>query len=51
MQAAWRLLAVRAQFEVEDEEVLAYELGAKMSLLEGAAELNFAAFRMEYDNL
>ncbi len=37
--------------EVEDEEVLAYELGAKMSLLEGAAELNFAAFRMEYDNL
>jgi outer membrane receptor protein involved in Fe transport len=37
--------------EVEDEEVLAYELGAKMSLLEGAAELNFAVFRMEYDNL
>ena len=37
--------------EYEDEEVLAYELGAKMSLLEGAAELNFALFRMEYDNL
>ena len=37
--------------EVEEEEVLAYELGAKMSLLDGAAELNLAVFRMEYDNL
>ncbi|NQZ87307.1 MAG: TonB-dependent receptor [Colwellia sp.] len=37
--------------EYEPEEVLAYEFGAKMSLLDGAATLNFAAFRMEYDNL
>jgi iron complex outermembrane recepter protein len=37
--------------EYEDEEVLAYELGAKMGLLDGAAELNVALFRMEYDNL
>ncbi|CAH0990677.1 Vitamin B12 transporter BtuB [Sinobacterium norvegicum] len=37
--------------EVEDEEVLAYELGAKMSLLDGTAELNLAMFRMEYENL
>ena len=37
--------------EYEDEEVLAYELGAKMTLADGAAELNFALFRMEYDNL
>ncbi|ARN75727.1 TonB-dependent receptor [Oceanicoccus sagamiensis] len=37
--------------EYEDEEVLAYELGAKMTLLDGAAELNAAVFRMEYDNL
>ncbi|MBN7796984.1 TonB-dependent receptor [Parahaliea mediterranea] len=37
--------------EYADEEVLAYELGAKMSLLDGAAELNVALFRMEYDNL
>ncbi|MEH6587426.1 MAG: TonB-dependent receptor [Halioglobus sp.] len=37
--------------EYEDEEVLAYELGAKMSLADGAAELNLALFRMEYDNL
>jgi outer membrane receptor protein involved in Fe transport len=37
--------------EYEDEEVLAYEIGAKMTLLGGAAEVNFAAFRMEYENL
>lgn len=37
--------------EYEDEEVLAYELGAKMSLAGGAAELNLALFRMEYENL
>ena len=37
--------------EYEPEEVLAYELGAKMSLLDGAAELNLAVFRMEYDDL
>jgi iron complex outermembrane receptor protein len=37
--------------EYEDESVLAYELGAKMSLLGGAGELNLAFFRMEYDDL
>jgi outer membrane receptor protein involved in Fe transport len=37
--------------EYQDESVLAYELGAKMSLLDGAAELNLALFRMEYDDL
>ena len=37
--------------EYENEEVLSYELGAKMNLLDGAAELNFAVFRMEYENL
>lgn len=35
----------------EPEEVLAFEVGAKMSLLDGAAELNLAVFRMEYDDL
>jgi iron complex outermembrane receptor protein len=35
----------------DDETVLAYEMGAKMSLLDGAAEFNIAVFRMEYDNL
>jgi len=37
--------------EFEDESVLAYELGAKLGLADGAAELNLAAFRMEFDNL
>jgi len=37
--------------EVTDETVLAYELGAKMSLLDGAAELNVAVFRSEFDDL
>jgi iron complex outermembrane receptor protein len=31
--------------------VFSYELGAKMGLLEGAATLNFAVFRMEYEDL
>jgi iron complex outermembrane receptor protein len=37
--------------EYTDETVLAYELGAKMSFLDGAAELNVALFRSEYDDL
>ncbi len=37
--------------EYESEEVIAFEVGTKMTLLDGAAELNLAAFRMEYDNL
>jgi outer membrane receptor protein involved in Fe transport len=37
--------------EYESEEVFSYEIGAKMSLLDGAAELNAAVFKMEYDNL
>jgi outer membrane receptor protein involved in Fe transport len=38
-------------FEFEDEDVTAYELGAKLSLLDGAAQLNIALFRSEFDNL
>jgi iron complex outermembrane receptor protein len=37
--------------DYEDETVVSYEIGAKMRLLDGAAELNLAVFRMEYDNL
>lgn len=37
--------------EYTDETVTAYELGAKMGLLDGAAELNLAIFRSEYDDL
>jgi len=37
--------------EYDDETVFAYEIGAKMGLLDGAATLNFAVFRMEYEDL
>ena len=37
--------------EYDDETVVAYEVGAKMGLLDGAAELNIAIFRSEYDDL
>ncbi|NIB42316.1 TonB-dependent receptor [Pseudomaricurvus alkylphenolicus] len=35
----------------EEEEVITFEVGSKMSLLNGAAELNMAVFRTEYDDL
>ncbi|MFT5481987.1 MAG: iron complex outermembrane receptor protein, partial [Halieaceae bacterium] len=38
-------------FEFDEEEATAYELGAKMSLLDGAAELNVALYRTEYTGL
>jgi len=37
--------------DFEEEEVITFELGSKMSLLGGAAELNLALFRTEYDDL
>lgn len=37
--------------EFEEEEVLTYEIGSKMTLLDGAAELNVAYFYTEYDDL
>jgi len=37
--------------EYDEETVIAYEVGVKMSLADGAAELNMAIFRMEYDDL
>jgi len=37
--------------EYSDEEAIAFELGAKMTLAGGAANLNVALFRMEYENL
>ncbi len=38
-------------FEYDQEEVTSYELGAKLTLADGAAELNVAAYRMEYSDL
>lgn len=37
--------------EFDEEKVKSFEIGAKMSLLDGRAELNVAAFDMEYDDL
>jgi len=37
--------------EYDPETVTAYEIGAKMTLLDGAAELNVAIFRSDYDDL
>ncbi len=38
-------------FEFESEEATSFEIGGKMSLLDGAAELNFAAYITKYDDL
>lgn len=35
----------------EDETVTGFEFGGKLRLLDGAARLNFALFRQEFDNL
>jgi iron complex outermembrane recepter protein len=40
-----------SQLEYDEETVLAYELGAKLTLADGAANVNIAIFRMEYDDL
>lgn len=38
-------------FEFEDEEVNAFEIGGKHKLLDGAMTFNWAAFHTEYENL
>ncbi len=38
-------------FEFENETATSFEFGGKMSLLDGAAELNFAAYLTNYDDL
>ena len=37
-------------FEYEDEEVLTFEIGSKMTLLDGMMNLNLAAFYSEVDD-
>ncbi|BFM14746.1 TonB-dependent receptor [Maricurvus nonylphenolicus] len=39
------------QFDFDEEEALAFELGGKTVLMDGAAQLNFALFRTEYTDL
>jgi len=38
-------------FEFEEEEATSFEIGTKMSLADGAAELNVALYRTEYEDL
>ena len=38
-------------FEFDDEIANAWEIGAKMRLLDGAADLNLAVYRVEYDDM
>ncbi|MEH6548970.1 MAG: TonB-dependent receptor [Pseudomonadales bacterium] len=45
------LANVVSSWEFEEEEATTYELGAKTTWLDGAAELNVALYRTEYDNL
>jgi iron complex outermembrane receptor protein len=40
-----------SSFEFEEEDATTYELGAKTTWLEGAAEVNVALYRTEYDDL
>ncbi len=39
------------EFEFDDEEVLAYEIGGKHTLLDGGMTLNWALFHTEYSDL
>jgi outer membrane receptor protein involved in Fe transport len=39
------------QFQFEDEDVTAYEIGAKLTLADGAAQLNLASFRNEFEDM
>lgn len=39
------------RFRFDDEEVTAFELGAKLTLLGGSMQLNAAAFKMDFDDL
>lgn len=48
---SFALSADPAEAEYEEEEVLGFELGTKLTLLDGAAELNGAIFTSEFDNI
>jgi len=48
---SFALTASPEEAEFDEEKVKAFEIGAKMSLLDGAAELNVAIFDMDYDDL
>ncbi|WP_440875048.1 TonB-dependent receptor [Thalassotalea sp. PLHSN55] len=41
----------REKFEFDDESVISYELGSKLTLDDGLADINFAIFNMEFEDL
>lgn len=42
---------LQGNFQFEEESVISYELGSKLTLDEGAAEVNVAIFHMSFDDL
>lgn len=48
---SFALSADPAEAEFEEETVLGFELGAKATLMDGAAEINVAAFYTEFDDI
>jgi len=40
-----------SEIEFDEEEVLTFEVGAKLSLLDGAGEMNIAVYRSEYTDM
>jgi outer membrane receptor protein involved in Fe transport len=51
LQACYDPTRAPEDFEFEDEEVSAFEIGGKHTLLQGAMMANWAIFYTEYDNL
>ena len=45
------LTGIVGSFEFEDEMATSFEFGGKTTLMDGAAELNFAIFYTEYEDL
>ncbi|MEH6570421.1 MAG: TonB-dependent receptor [Halioglobus sp.] len=48
---AFSLMDTPEEAVYDPEEVTSYEIGGKMSLLDGAAELNIAIFHMEFEDI
>lgn len=48
---SFALTDILSEAEYDQEKVKSYEIGAKMTLADGAAELNLAIFDMDYDDL
>ncbi|MDE0006467.1 MAG: TonB-dependent receptor [Rhodospirillaceae bacterium] len=51
LAAGVRMQDGNGTFDYEDEKAESFEIGAKMTLLDGRANLNVAAFTMQFDDL